>query len=548
MKPLRLLLFAALACLPAAAAPVVASTTSENVRTAQTVINLPSLTALEVNGRLKVVFVQSKGRPYITYKGENLSVTPFEYTHATDGKLTLTGSRSGNQSQPTVYVYGPMPADIAVSNFAQIRLGDLKTNSDLTLRIADRGFLNTGDVDCRSLTLEKNGMSRVRMGNVDVRQDATLRLHGNNSTRMGDLTVGGTFWLEKDGTLSVWWGKLTVKGNIRLRITDQGNVESGDIATNGQFQLESHGLANVRWGRLTAKDDVLLHLNDRGCVRSGDISVGRQLDLAMNNMASLTAGRIDVASDARFALDLIGGITTGDLIVGGLFDLSQKNMHRAKLGQVECQTFRLAKESNTELDMGDLTADTDIQLTTTGIGRMTTGRLSTKGTLTLNCAQQTASSLGDIACRELRADLSGKCQLKLPAVEVKGDVSLAARDVSTITFTTLATDGDISVTRQNMATLSVGTLDCTTLTLHSSGDGWLNPESEKTKKAFLLVSRPGGGINITHMVNPSPYVIENKGKSTLEINPYSNDGNDIRFKDGYHIVLQKPSRQLTQLP
>ena len=78
--------------------------------------------------------------------------------------------------------------------------------------------------------------------------------------------------------------------------------------------------------------------------------------------------------------------------------------------------------------------------------------------------------------------------------------------------------------------------------------GWLNPESEKTKKAFLLVSRPGGGINITHMVNPSPYVIENKGKSTLEINPYSNDGNDIRFKDGYHIVLQKPSRQLTQLP
>ena len=147
-----------------------------------------------------------------------------------------------------------------------------------------------------------------------------------------------------------------------------------------------------------------------------------------------------------------------------------------------------------------------------------------------------------------RADLSGKCQLKLPAVEVKGDVSLAARDVSTITFTTLATDGDISVTRQNMATLSVGTLDCTTLTLHSSGDGWLNPESEKTKKAFLLVSRPGGGINITHMVNPSPYVIENKGKSTLEINPYSNDGNDIRFKDGYHIVLQKPSRQLTQLP
>lgn len=422
MKPLRLLLFAALACLPAAAAPVVASTTSENVRTAQTVINLPSLTALKVNGRLKVVFVQSKGRPYITYKGENLSVTPFEYTHATDGKLTLTGSRSGNQSQPTVYVYGPMPADIAVSNFAQIRLGDLKTNSDLTLRIADRGFLNTGDVDCRSLTLEKNGMSRVRMGNVDVRQDATLRLHGNDSTRMGDLTVGG------------------------------------------------------------------------------------------------------------------------------LFDLSQKNMHRAKLGQVECQTFRLAKESNTELDMGDLTADTDIQLTTTGIGRMTTGRLSTKGTLTLNCAQQTASSLGDIACRELRADLSGKCQLKLPAVEVKGDVSLAARDVSTITFTTLATDGDISVTRQNMATLSVGTLDCTTLTLHSSGDGWLNPESEKTKKAFLLVSRPGGGINITHMVNPSPYVIENKGKSTLEINPYSNDGNDIRFKDGYHIVLQKPSRQLTQLP
>ena len=422
MKPLRLLLFAALACLPAAAAPVVASTTSENVRTAQTVINLPSLTALEVNGRLKVVFVQSKGRPYITYKGENLSVTPFEYTHATDGKLTLTGSRSGNQSQPTVYVYGPMPADIAVSSFAQIKLGDLKTNSDLTLRIADWGFLNTGDVDCRSLTLEKNGMSRVRMGNVDVRQDATLRLHGNNSTRMGDLTVGG------------------------------------------------------------------------------------------------------------------------------LFDLSQKNMHRAKLGQVECQTFRLAKESNTELDMGDLTADTDIQLTTTGIGRMTTGRLSTKGTLTLNCAQQTASSLGDIACRELRADLSGKCQLKLPAVEVKGDVSLAARDVSTITFTTLATDGDISVTRQNMATLSVGTLDCTTLTLHSSGDGWLNPESEKTKKAFLLVSRPGGGINITHMVNPSPYVIENKGKSTLEINPYSNDGNDIRFKDGYHIVLQKPSRQLTQLP
>lgn len=506
MKPLRLLLFAALACLPAAAAPVVASTTSENVRTAQTVINLPSLTALEVNGRLKVVFVQSKGRPYITYKGENLSVTPFEYTHATDGKLTLTGSRSGNQSQPTVYVYGSMPADIAVSGFAQIKLGDLKTNSDLTLRIADWGFLNTGDVDCRSLTLEKNGMSRVRMGNVDVRQDATLRLHGNDSTRMGDLTVGGTFWLEKDGALSVWWGKLTAKG------------------------------------------DVLLHLNDRSCVRSGDISVGRQLDLAMNNMASLTAGRIDVASDARFALDLIGGITTGDLTVGGLFDLSQKNMHRAKLGQVECQTFRLAKESNTELDMGDLTADTDIQLTTTGIGRMTTGRLSTKGTLTLNCAQQTASSLGDIACRELRADLSGKCQLKLPAVEVKGDVSLAARDVSTITFTTLTTDGDISVTRQNMATLSVGTLDCTTLTLHSSGDGWLNPESEKTKKAFLLVSRPGGGINITHMVNPSPYVIENKGKSTLEINPYSNDGNDIRFKDGYHIVLQKPSRQLTQLP
>lgn len=218
------------------------------MRTAQTVINLPSLTALEVNGRLKVVFVQSKGRPYITYKGENLSVTPFEYTHATDGKLTLTGSRSGNQSQPTVYVYGPMPADIAVSSFAQIRLGDLKTNSDLTLRIADWGFLNTGDVDCRSLTLEKNGMSRVRMGNVDVRQDATLRLHGNNSTRMGDLTVGGTFWLEKDGTLSVWWGKLTVKGNIRLRITDQGNVESGDIATNGQFQLESHGLANASGG------------------------------------------------------------------------------------------------------------------------------------------------------------------------------------------------------------------------------------------------------------------------------------------------------------
>ena len=263
--------------------------------------------------------------------------------------------------------------------------------------------------------------------------------------------------------------------------------------------------------------------------------------------ASGTGGSRRMSGNMNALLEL-NGITTGDLTVGGLFDLSQKNMHRAKLGQVECQTFRLAKESNTELDMGDLTADTDIQLTTTGIGRMTTGRLSTKGTLTLNCAQQTASSLGDIACRELRADLSGKCQLKLPAVEVKGDVSLAARDVSTITFTTLATDGDISVTRQNMATLSVGTLDCTTLTLHSSGDGWLNPESEKTKKAFLLVSRPGGGINITHMVNPSPYVIENKGKSTLEINPYSNDGNDIRFKDGYHIVLQKPSRQLTQLP
>ncbi len=417
--------------------------------------------------------------------------------------LPSTATFAGNVSGASIDfdVAGGLTAQGIVSTAGAIDIdagsisaaGVSATGGDATLTAA--GAITTSSVtSTAAIDVDSTGGGDLSLGTISAGTDAVIDTTGGLTTN--GVTAGGAFAVGGVAAPSA----ATFKGNIRAANVDldvTGAVSAKDIvATAGGIDIDAGAIAALA---LSATDDIQVDspgaimlasaMADSDADGVGDLAIGANTLPASLSVTGLASGvSVDLQATANVragsvtstagAIDIdstMGSIFAGAVdATGGDASLTAfANVTTASINSTAAIDVDSTNAGN--LDLGTLTAGTDINLDTAGI--VTAGATTAGGALTVGATTEPyrATFTGNISAASV--DLNAADALITQNVaSTAGDVRLDAGSINSVAVSTVGGDAiltatgnittasinssnSIDVDSTNGGSLSLGTLD-----------------------------------------------------------------------------------------
>lgn len=264
-------------------------------------VTVDPFTRLEVDGRIYLTFVQTKGTPRVVYSTAVATARHIDVT-STSHTLRIRTVRTetfDDDMRFAVTVYAPAPETIVCNGVSDAQLGDIRTKSPLRITLNGPGDIEAGRIEASEFTAENRSsgdmdIKGVKAANVqyatlgpgDLRSGITRCENLGSSLRgPGDLTLHdvkattAVARLRGSGDLAIedikaerLDARLDGAGDLTLSGIDAGTLTAhlygaGDITLTGKAEkakLSLSGVGTLDASTLRVKEVDTDHRNGHG--------------------------------------------------------------------------------------------------------------------------------------------------------------------------------------------------------------------------------------------------------------------------------------------